>query len=153
MFSCNDTYSYCCRGLAITMVVSLLFILLLRYIAGLIVWLVIIGVVSAVGYGECPQTSSPCQWLHLMHVLEISSALVMDLSCLPLLFSQVSGIVTGCTLIWARSQTLTSPSLISASKQTSAFTLRTVRHGSSSVCCLHKNIFNFYKTCTFIITR
>lgn len=80
MFSCNDTSAYCCRGLAITMVVSLLFILLLRYIAGLIVWLVIIGVVSAVGYGKCPQTSSPCQWLHLMRVLQIHSALVIDLS-------------------------------------------------------------------------
>uniref|UniRef100_A0A3P8R1S5 Choline transporter-like protein n=1 Tax=Astatotilapia calliptera TaxID=8154 RepID=A0A3P8R1S5_ASTCA len=38
-------------GLVITMVVSLLFILLLRYTAGVLLWLVIFGVIVAVGYG------------------------------------------------------------------------------------------------------
>ncbi|XP_030582546.1 choline transporter-like protein 5-B isoform X2 [Archocentrus centrarchus] len=38
-------------GLVITMVVSLLFILLLRYTAGVLLWLVIFGVITAVGYG------------------------------------------------------------------------------------------------------
>ncbi|XP_013858372.1 choline transporter-like protein 5-B [Austrofundulus limnaeus] len=47
----SNSWMWILVGLAITIVVSLLFILLLRYIAGLIVWLVIIGVVSAVGYG------------------------------------------------------------------------------------------------------
>uniref|UniRef100_A0A669C7C3 Choline transporter-like protein n=1 Tax=Oreochromis niloticus TaxID=8128 RepID=A0A669C7C3_ORENI len=42
---------WCCRGLVITMVVSLLFILLLRYTAGVLLWLVIFGVIVAVGYG------------------------------------------------------------------------------------------------------
>ncbi|KAM9762350.1 choline transporter-like protein 5-B isoform 2-T2 [Menidia menidia] len=38
-------------GLVTSMVVSLLFILLLRYIAGVIVWLIIFCVITAVGYG------------------------------------------------------------------------------------------------------
>uniref|UniRef100_A0A8C6UE27 Choline transporter-like protein n=1 Tax=Neogobius melanostomus TaxID=47308 RepID=A0A8C6UE27_9GOBI len=38
-------------GLVITMVLSLLFILLLRYIAGVLLWLIIFGVVGAIGYG------------------------------------------------------------------------------------------------------
>ena len=35
------------------MVVSLLFILLLRFTAGVLLWVVIFGVIAAVGYGEC----------------------------------------------------------------------------------------------------
>ncbi|KAM6921578.1 choline transporter-like protein 5-B isoform 1-T1 [Xenentodon cancila] len=38
-------------GLIISMVASLLFILLLRYIAGIIVWVIICGLITAVGYG------------------------------------------------------------------------------------------------------
>lgn len=38
-------------GLVITMVISLLFILLLRFTAGVLLWLVIFGVITAVGYG------------------------------------------------------------------------------------------------------
>ncbi|XP_031430330.1 choline transporter-like protein 5-B isoform X1 [Clupea harengus] len=38
-------------GLVITMVVSLLFILLLRFTAGVLLWVVIFGVIAAVGYG------------------------------------------------------------------------------------------------------
>uniref|UniRef100_A0A667X7X6 Choline transporter-like protein n=1 Tax=Myripristis murdjan TaxID=586833 RepID=A0A667X7X6_9TELE len=38
-------------GLVITMVVSLLFILLLRFTAGVLLWLIIFGVITAVGYG------------------------------------------------------------------------------------------------------
>ncbi|XP_067369431.1 choline transporter-like protein 5-B isoform X3 [Channa argus] len=38
-------------GLVITMVASLLFILLLRYTAGALLWLIIVGVITAVGYG------------------------------------------------------------------------------------------------------
>lgn len=42
----------CCSGLVITMVASLLFILLLRYTAGALLWLIIVGVITAVAYGE-----------------------------------------------------------------------------------------------------
>ncbi|KAM8887945.1 LOW QUALITY PROTEIN: choline transporter-like protein 5-B [Synchiropus picturatus] len=38
-------------GLVITMVVSLLFILLLRFTAGVLLWLIIFGVITAVGFG------------------------------------------------------------------------------------------------------
>ncbi|XP_073724105.1 choline transporter-like protein 5-B isoform X6 [Misgurnus anguillicaudatus] len=38
-------------GLVISMLVSLLFILLLRYTAGVLFWMVIFGVIAAVGYG------------------------------------------------------------------------------------------------------
>lgn len=41
----------CCSGLVITMVASLLFILLLRYTAGALLWLIIVGVIIAVAYG------------------------------------------------------------------------------------------------------
>uniref|UniRef100_A0A8C8HAK0 Choline transporter-like protein n=1 Tax=Oncorhynchus tshawytscha TaxID=74940 RepID=A0A8C8HAK0_ONCTS len=39
------------RGLVITMVVSLAFILLLRFTAGVLLWLIIFGVIAVVGYG------------------------------------------------------------------------------------------------------
>ncbi|XP_029988685.1 choline transporter-like protein 5-B isoform X3 [Sphaeramia orbicularis] len=38
-------------GLVITMVVSLLFILLLRFTAGVLLWLIIFGVIGVIGYG------------------------------------------------------------------------------------------------------
>uniref|UniRef100_A0A8C5D7S8 Choline transporter-like protein n=1 Tax=Gouania willdenowi TaxID=441366 RepID=A0A8C5D7S8_GOUWI len=41
----------CCRGFVIAMVVSLLFILLLRFTAGVLLWLLIFGVITAVAYG------------------------------------------------------------------------------------------------------
>uniref|UniRef100_A0A665UQD9 Choline transporter-like protein n=1 Tax=Echeneis naucrates TaxID=173247 RepID=A0A665UQD9_ECHNA len=41
----------CCSGLVITMVVSLLFILLLRYTAGVLLWLIVFCAITAVGYG------------------------------------------------------------------------------------------------------
>uniref|UniRef100_A0A667XNU1 Choline transporter-like protein n=1 Tax=Myripristis murdjan TaxID=586833 RepID=A0A667XNU1_9TELE len=40
-------------GLVITMVVSLLFILLLRFTAGVLLWLIIFGVITAVGIWHC----------------------------------------------------------------------------------------------------
>lgn len=45
------TWYWILAGLVITMVLSLLFILLLHYIAGVLLWLVIFGVIGAVGYG------------------------------------------------------------------------------------------------------
>lgn len=51
----------CCSGLVITMVVSLLFILLLRYTAGVLLWLIIFGVITVVGYGEYV----PCKVTHI----------------------------------------------------------------------------------------
>ncbi|XP_053286888.1 choline transporter-like protein 5-B isoform X3 [Pleuronectes platessa] len=39
------------NGLVITMAVSLLFILLLRYTACVLLWLIVLGVITAVGYG------------------------------------------------------------------------------------------------------
>uniref|UniRef100_A0A8C8K3G4 Choline transporter-like protein n=1 Tax=Oncorhynchus tshawytscha TaxID=74940 RepID=A0A8C8K3G4_ONCTS len=41
-------------GLVITMVVSLAFILLLRFTAGVLLWLIIFGVIAVVGYGIAP---------------------------------------------------------------------------------------------------
>ncbi|XP_055077360.1 choline transporter-like protein 5-B isoform X1 [Periophthalmus magnuspinnatus] len=46
-----NTWHWILIGLVITMVLSLLFILLLRYIAGVLLWLIIFGVVGAIGYG------------------------------------------------------------------------------------------------------
>ncbi|XP_038572019.1 choline transporter-like protein 5-B isoform X4 [Micropterus salmoides] len=46
-----NSWDWILIGLVITMVVSLLFILLLRYTAGVLLWLIIIGVISVVGYG------------------------------------------------------------------------------------------------------
>uniref|UniRef100_A0AAY4BYH0 Choline transporter-like protein n=1 Tax=Denticeps clupeoides TaxID=299321 RepID=A0AAY4BYH0_9TELE len=55
VLSCDDlsSLSAICvnRGLVITMLVSLAFILLLRFTAGVLLWLVIFGVIAAVGYG------------------------------------------------------------------------------------------------------
>uniref|UniRef100_G3PE81 Choline transporter-like protein n=1 Tax=Gasterosteus aculeatus aculeatus TaxID=481459 RepID=G3PE81_GASAC len=41
----------CCSGLVFTMMVSLVFILLLRYIAGVLLWLVVFGIIAAIGFG------------------------------------------------------------------------------------------------------
>lgn len=52
------------------MVLSLLFILLLHYIAGVLLWLVIFGVIGAVGYGKyllCVLIDSGCCVLHMKH--------------------------------------------------------------------------------------
>lgn len=51
--------SLCChRGLGMTMVFSLSFILLMRYIACVILWLMICGIIIAAGYGEWAQLES-----------------------------------------------------------------------------------------------
>uniref|UniRef100_A0A8D0AA05 Choline transporter-like protein n=1 Tax=Sander lucioperca TaxID=283035 RepID=A0A8D0AA05_SANLU len=41
----------CCSGLVMTMAVSLVFILLLRYTAGVFLWLIVVSVIAAIGYG------------------------------------------------------------------------------------------------------
>lgn len=41
-----------CSGLVIAMVVSLIFIVLLRYLAGVMVWVMIVLVILVIGYGE-----------------------------------------------------------------------------------------------------
>ncbi|KAK7888905.1 hypothetical protein WMY93_024465 [Mugilogobius chulae] len=46
-----NTWHWILLGLVITMVLSLVFILLLRYIAGVLLWLIIFGVVGAIAYG------------------------------------------------------------------------------------------------------
>lgn len=42
------------RGLVIAMVMSLLFIVLLRFLAGIMVWVMIIMVILVLGYGASP---------------------------------------------------------------------------------------------------
>ncbi|XP_075895301.1 choline transporter-like protein 5-B isoform X1 [Nelusetta ayraudi] len=46
-----NSWDWILIGLVITMVVSLLFILLLRYTADVLLWLLIFGVIAAIGYG------------------------------------------------------------------------------------------------------
>ncbi|XP_034035530.1 choline transporter-like protein 5-B isoform X2 [Thalassophryne amazonica] len=46
-----SSWNWILIGLVITMVVSLLFILLLRFTAGVLLWLIIFGVITVVGYG------------------------------------------------------------------------------------------------------
>ncbi|XP_054458253.1 choline transporter-like protein 5-B [Anoplopoma fimbria] len=46
-----NSWDWILVGLVITMVVSLVFILLLRYTAGVLLWLIIVGVITAVGFG------------------------------------------------------------------------------------------------------
>jgi len=41
-------------GLVIAMVVSLIFIVLLRYLAGIMVWVMIVLVILVLGYGKYP---------------------------------------------------------------------------------------------------
>lgn len=42
------------RGLVIAMVMSLLFIVLLRFLAGIMVWVMIVMVILVLGYGTSP---------------------------------------------------------------------------------------------------
>ncbi|XP_061539246.1 choline transporter-like protein 5 [Phycodurus eques] len=46
-----NSWDWILIGMVTTMVVSLIFILLLRFIAGVLLWLIIAGVVAAIGYG------------------------------------------------------------------------------------------------------
>ncbi|XP_056270280.1 choline transporter-like protein 5-B isoform X2 [Pseudoliparis swirei] len=46
-----NSWDWILIGLVITMVVSLIFIILLRYTAGVLLWLTIFGVITAVGFG------------------------------------------------------------------------------------------------------
>ncbi|XP_062280250.1 choline transporter-like protein 5-B [Scomber scombrus] len=46
-----NSWDWILIGLVITMVVSLFFILLLRYTAGMLLWLIVFGVIAAIGYG------------------------------------------------------------------------------------------------------
>lgn len=41
-------------GLVIAMVVSLIFIVLLRFLAGIMIWVMIILVILVIAYGTCP---------------------------------------------------------------------------------------------------
>lgn len=45
------------RGLVIAMVLSLLFIVLLRFLAGIMVWVMIVMVILVLGYGVSPPPS------------------------------------------------------------------------------------------------
>lgn len=40
------------RGLVIAMVASLIFVILLRFLAGIMVWVMIVMVILVLGYGE-----------------------------------------------------------------------------------------------------
>lgn len=48
----------CCAfsGMIVAMVVSLVFLLLLRYLAFVLVWVLILGVLAMGGYGKCDAT-------------------------------------------------------------------------------------------------
>ncbi|XP_056235025.1 choline transporter-like protein 5-B isoform X2 [Seriola aureovittata] len=46
-----NSWMWILTGLVITMIVSLLFILLLRYTAGVLLWLIVFGAIASVGYG------------------------------------------------------------------------------------------------------
>lgn len=142
----------CCSGLVFTMMVSLVFILLLRYIAGVLLWLVVFGIIAAVGFGECGVCfvhmsaklpacftfwlSRP-SWRVVMAICDryrFVSPYMSHPFLLPRCVYQVSGTATGSTALWEGSRVLMSPSLISASIRTSAFTFSSARRGSSSVC-------------------
>lgn len=45
--------SYLSSGLFIAMIVSLLFLVLLRFTAGVLFWIFIFGVIGIIGYGRC----------------------------------------------------------------------------------------------------
>lgn len=47
-----DSYKYILMGFLISMVVSLIFIAMMRWIAGPMVWLSILGVMGLLSYGE-----------------------------------------------------------------------------------------------------
>lgn len=54
------------RGLVIAMVASLIFIVLLRFLAGIMVWVMIVLVILVLGYGErCPRRSGAFSVLSL----------------------------------------------------------------------------------------
>lgn len=50
---CCVSVSCLSSGLFIAMVVSLLFLVLLRFTAGVLFWIFIFGVIGIIGYGRC----------------------------------------------------------------------------------------------------
>lgn len=51
-FSPHVSVSYLSSGLFIAMIVSLLFLVLLRFTAGVLFWIFIFGVIGIIGYGR-----------------------------------------------------------------------------------------------------
>lgn len=49
---CKHLICPLCSGLVIAMVVSLIFIVLLRFLAGVMVWVMIVLVILVIGYGK-----------------------------------------------------------------------------------------------------
>lgn len=55
VFICALCLSMCYRGLLLSLAVSMVFILLLRFTAGLLLWTTIITVILLLAYGVCSQ--------------------------------------------------------------------------------------------------
>lgn len=57
--SCFHSVCVSCHssGLFIAMIVSLLFLVLLRFMAGVLFWIFIFGVIGIIGYGKCKLAS------------------------------------------------------------------------------------------------
>lgn len=106
------------RGMAITMVISLIFLLLLRFIASALVWLIIGGIVGAVGYGvfRAPLSNRFAKLILSFRLL-----------------SQVSATAIGSTKSSSGRRARTSPSLSWASIRTFMSTWSSDRRGSFSV--------------------
>lgn len=70
------------RGLVIAMVISLIFIVLLRFLAGVMVWVMIVLVILVIGYG----TSSASVGLkRLLFYVETNDCLLYSCRYFPLL--------------------------------------------------------------------
>lgn len=52
-------------GLVIAMLVSLTFIVLLRFLAGVMVWIMIVLVILVIGYGESSASVDEVKWNQL----------------------------------------------------------------------------------------
>lgn len=48
-----DSYKYILMGFLISMIVSLIFIAMMRWVAAPLVWLSVLGVIGLLSYGEC----------------------------------------------------------------------------------------------------
>lgn len=66
--TCFPCVSVSClsSGLFIAMIVSLLFLVLLRFTAGVLFWIFIFGVIGIIGYGMCNLLASEAIFLYCL---------------------------------------------------------------------------------------
>lgn len=78
------------------MLISLLFIVLLRFLAGIMVWVMIVMVILVIGYGKDQFNSSPIFLLFLNVHVSMNSIINKAISCVPFPSLYLNAVLSYC---------------------------------------------------------